>query len=857
MRIWKRWIVGLVVTVLAILPATPVFGAQRVATTGIVAAEPSGWHYCSPGEPETRPKITVEILAAARGVTTTSSPYAFINNNAHDVTFPYALTKSATEASDKSIGATMKVSGEVVEAAINAGYVQHVASTTSESAGATLVVKAGTTGWVQGFALFLQTAARIKIERVDVAYFLGLYWCKRVEQTIIEGVRIPQVAALCAWSSPQTKCNLSQLANGGSRGGQPAWGGGNTPPPGPQPVTSVNGLADGTLLTTTDTGRVYKMVGGAPIWQATCDDGICSGTSRPTTQAVINAGPATPRNASTVIDQRGRIFLFVGGAPIWQDSCAAPVSCGSPVKVSNWSVDARDHMNEVPADGHLVQAKAGTVDLPVAVTIGGALVTFASPQEIIDAGYGTDWAGRVVAISSASYNHLGFIPPDGTLVQGTSGGTSTPVAAIVGGARINFASPQEVIDAGHGTNWASKVRAVPTRHFNLMPTVPSDGTLIQGSVGSTPVAAIIGTARVNFATPQEVIDAGFGTDWASKVRAIPARAFNDVPTQIIDGTRIKNGTSTSQAAVVGGAKVPFTSMEELEGAGYGDRPLWTVPSRVWDALPVKIADGTRIRKAGSTSQAAIVGDAKVPFTSMEELEGAGYGNAPLSVVPARVWDALSNDIKDGTRIQEAGAASQAAIVGGAKVPFTSMEELEGAGYADKPLYLLPPRVWDALSTRIADGTRLKDAGSASQAAVVGGARVDFVSEQEVIDAGYNGKPMQVIPNRVWKALPTRIADGTRLKDAGSASQAAVVGGARVDFVSEQEVIDAGYNGKVMQVIPNRVWKALPTQIADGTYVKSPGSASVWLINGGRKTAAQQSSNVQVIPTRVLDAIPSS
>ncbi|GGP12820.1 hypothetical protein GCM10012278_62120 [Nonomuraea glycinis] len=751
----------------------------------------------------------------------------------------------------------MKVSGEVVEAAINAGYVQHVASTTSESAGATLVVKAGTTGWVQGFALFLQTAARIKIERVDVAYFLGLYWCKRVEQTIIEGVRIPQVAALCAWSSPQTKCNLSQLANGGSRGGQPAWGGGNTPPPGPQPVTSVNGLADGTLLTTTDTGRVYKMVGGAPIWQATCDDGICSGTSRPTTQAVINAGPATPRNASTVIDQRGRIFLFVGGAPIWQDSCAAPVSCGSPVKVSNWSVDARDHMNEVPADGHLVQAKAGTVDLPVAVTIGGALVTFASPQEIIDAGYGTDWAGRVVAISSASYNHLGFIPPDGTLVQGTSGGTSTPVAAIVGGARINFASPQEVIDAGHGTNWASKVRAVPTRHFNLMPTVPSDGTLIQGSVGSTPVAAIIGTARVNFATPQEVIDAGFGTDWASKVRAIPARAFNDVPTQIIDGTRIKNGTSTSQAAVVGGAKVPFTSMEELEGAGYGDRPLWTVPSRVWDALPVKIADGTRIRKAGSTSQAAIVGDAKVPFTSMEELEGAGYGNAPLSVVPARVWDALSNDIKDGTRIQEAGAASQAAIVGGAKVPFTSMEELEGAGYADKPLYLLPPRVWDALSTRIADGTRLKDAGSASQAAVVGGARVDFVSEQEVIDAGYNGKPMQVIPNRVWKALPTRIADGTRLKDAGSASQAAVVGGARVDFVSEQEVIDAGYNGKVMQVIPNRVWKALPTQIADGTYVKSPGSASVWLINGGRKTAAQQSSNVQVIPTRVLDAIPSS
>ncbi len=802
MRIWKRWIVGLVVTLTAILPATPVFGAQRVAAAGTVTAEPSGWHLCSQSDMNNlTPKVTVEILSAARSVTTTSSPYAFVNNNDHDVLFPYSIVRSATQASDTTIGGTMQLSGKIVEATINAGYLQHVASTTSESAGATLLVKARSTGWVQGFAIFTQVAARVIIKRVDLVYFLGAPWCRRVEQTIIQGARIPQVAALCAWSYPQQKCDLSQIGNGGSRGGQPAWNGGSKPPAGPQPVTSVHGLADGTLLTTTDSGRVYKMVGGAPIWQATCDDGICSGTPRPTTQAVIDAGPARPRNASTVIDQRGRIFLFVGGAPIWQDSCAAPVACGSPVKVSNWSVDARDHMNEVPADGHLVQAKAGTVDLPVAVTIGGALVTFASPQEIIDAGYGTDWAGRVVAISSDSYNHLGFIPPDGTLIQGAGGGAPTPVAAIVGGARINFASPQEVIDAGHGTNWASKVRAVPTRHFNLMPTVPADGTLIQGSVGSTPVAAIIGAARVNFASPQEVIDAGFGTDWASKVRAVPQRAFNDVPTQIMDGTRIKNGASTSQAAVVGGAKVPFTSMEELNGSGYGDRPLWTVPSRTWDALPVKIADGTRIRKAGSTSQAAIVGGAKVPFTSMEELEGAGYGDAPMFVVPARVWDALPNVIKDGTRIQAVGAPSQAAIVGGAKVPFTSMEELQGAGYADKPLHLLPPRVWDA--------------------------------------------------------LPTRIADGTRLKDAGSASQAAVVGGARVDFANEQEVADAGYNGKVMQVIPNRAWKALPTQIADGTYVKSPGSASVWLINGGRKTAAQQSSNVQVIPTRVLDAIPSS
>jgi hypothetical protein len=392
-------------------------------------------------------------------------------------------------------------------------------------------------------------------------------------------------------------------------------------------------------------------------------------------------------------------------------------------------------MNQAPADGTLVQAKEGTTDLPVAMTLGGSLVPFNNPQEVIDVGQGADWASRVVAISGGSYNRIGFIPSDGTLIQGTGGGISTPVAAIVGGARINYASPQELVDAGFGTDWASKVRAVPTRHFNLMPTVPSDGTLIQGSVGSTPVAAIIGTARVNFGSPQEVIDAGFGTDWASKVRAIPERAFSALPIQIMDGTRIKNGASTSQAVVVGGAKMPFASIEELNGSGYGDRPVWTVPSRTWDALPEKIADGTRIKNAGSAAQAAIIGRAKVPFASIEELNAAGYGDDPLYVVPARVWNELPNDIGDGTRIGKAGNTAQGAVVGGAKVPFSTIEELEGAGYVDKPLHILPPRVWDALPEQIGDGTRVVKAGSTSEGAIVGGAKVEFHSMDELVASG--------------------------------------------------------------------------------------------------------------------------
>jgi hypothetical protein len=601
-----------------------------------------------------------------------------------------------------------------------------------------------------GWAEYRQYVHRLHmwIARIDYSEKfreIGMFpgeWCRDKTRVSTYYTKSPLGQINCL-SGPGQAAGCGYGSGGG--GGQPPGGGTSPAPPGPTPVTDVRGLADGTLLLAKDTGRVYKMVGGAPVWQATCADGICGTAPRPTTQAVINAGPAIPRDGSSAIDQRGHIYIFVGGSPLHQESCAAPVSCGSPVKVSDWSIDARDHMNDKVADGSLVQAKAGDTDLPVSVTVGRSLVPFASPQEVIDAGYGANWRERVVAITANSYNKIGFMPVDGTLIQGAAGGTSTPVGMITGGAVIPFANPQEVIDAGFGTDWASKVRGVPARYFNALPGTPHDGTLIQGSNGATPVAAIVGTARVNFASPQEVIDAGFGTDWGSKVRAVPARFFNALPTQIFDGTRIAKAGSTSEGAIVGGANVPFHSMAELTASGYGDRPRQVIPARVWDGLPTQIADGTRIKDADSPSQAA--------------------------------------------------------IVGGAKIPFISMDELTQTGYADKP--------------------------------------------------------MRVVPGRVWNALPTQIADGTRIAKTGATSEAAIVGRARIDFHTMAELQAAGYGGKLRQVIPARVWDGLTTDIADGTYVKSPDSAAVWLVNGGRRTPASQSRGVQVIPTRVLDAIPAA
>ncbi|MEV0196781.1 hypothetical protein [Nonomuraea sp. NPDC050691] len=385
------------------------------------------------------------------------------------------------------------------------------------------------------------------------------------------------------------------------------------------------------------------------------------------------------------------MYVFVGGAPLWQESCDAPVSCGTPVKVPNWSIDARDHMNRVPADGNLVQTKAGTVDLPVAMTVGGALIPFASPQEVIDVGQGGDWGQRVVAISAGSYNLLGFSPADGTLVHGTGGGVSGPVAMAVGGAFIPFANVQELIDVGQGDNWASRVRAIPLRAFDAHPRVPSDSVLFQGTGGgaSAPVAALVGGARVNFASPQEIIDSGYGTDWLSKVRAIPLRAFSEIRDDLpIDGTLVQ-AQGTPVAAVIGNARVNFANPQEVVDSGYSAdwQPLVRIiPARVFNAMPTKIADGTRLRKAGSSSQSGIIGGARVDFHSMAELEAAGYGPRPTQTVPARVWDGLTTRIADGTYVKSPDSAQVWLVSGGSRTPASQSSGVQ----------VIPARVLEAI-----------------------------------------------------------------------------------------------------------------------------------------------------------------
>jgi hypothetical protein len=113
----------------------------------------------------------------------------------------------------------------------------------------------------------------------------------------------------------------------------------------------------------------------------------------------------------------------------------------------------------------------------------------------------------------------------------------------------------------------------------------------------------------------------------------------------------------------------------------------------------------------------------------------------------------------------------------------------------------------------------------------------------------------VLTIRVWNAMSTRIVDGTRLKQASSPTQAGVIGGARIDFASPEELKAAGFDTRPMWILPDRVWNAMSTTITDGTLIRTPAATTVWRIVGGRRVVTTGTGAVWIVAQRVADAIP--
>lgn len=112
-------------------------------------------------------------------------------------------------------------------------------------------------------------------------------------------------------------------------------------------------LANGSFVRAVENGRVYRMVGRAPLWLSTCVDG-CVGLAH-TAQSVIDQLPKVPaKGAFLRAAETGRVYRVAGGAPLWLSTCVD--GCAGRVNVNQWTVNTLDHLRAYPADGTLLLA---------------------------------------------------------------------------------------------------------------------------------------------------------------------------------------------------------------------------------------------------------------------------------------------------------------------------------------------------------------------------------------------------------------------------------------------------------------------------------------------------------------------
>ncbi|GAA5197383.1 hypothetical protein GCM10023322_68510 [Rugosimonospora acidiphila] len=399
--------------------------------------------------------------------------------------------------------------------------------------------------------------------------------------------------------------------------------------PAPQPVTSVVGLADGTLLATTDTHRIYKMVGGAPVWQSTCAGSICAGTPRPTTQAVINAGPATPKDGATLVDEQGDIYKFVGGAPIHLSECA--VGCGTPVLVSTWSVAALEHMRPYPADGSTLVDEQGDIYK----FVGGAPIRLAS------CAVGCGSPVSITTWSVSALEHMQPYPVDGSTLKDEQG----QIFKFVGGAPIHLAT----CAAGCGTPVPITTWSVST--LEHMQPYPVDGSTLKDEQGQ--IFKFVGGAPIHLAT----CAAGCGTP--VPITTWSVSNIDHMRPYPLDGSTLKD----EQGQIfkfAGGAPIHLASCV----VGCGEQ----VPVTTWSVanldhmLPFP-ADGTTIRdEVGDTFK--FVHGAPIHLTSCSVSCGA-----PVAISGASIADLdhmLATPADGATAETESGAVYK--FGGGSPLP---------------------------------------------------------------------------------------------------------------------------------------------------------------------------------------------
>lgn len=255
---------------------------------------------------------------------------------------------------------------------------------------------------------------------------------------------------------------------------------------GPQPTTTLPAAqfdalraqpADNAIVRGSRSGEIYRMVGGAPIYQSSCEPG-CDPHVNIDDAAIANAGAGGvwnhiarhPGDAATArAVETGRVYKSLGGAFVYLYTCDP--GCGTPASVNQGTIDAIGgtgafrFLRKHPADGATLRAVETGRIYKIA---GGAPIYLNS----CDAGCGLPVGLNQRAVDEGGLGALRTLPLDGTTLRAADTGR---IYKVVGGTAFWLST----CDAGCGTPVTVMQAIIDSNGDGHLRPSPLDGTTVR------------------------------------------------------------------------------------------------------------------------------------------------------------------------------------------------------------------------------------------------------------------------------------------------------------------------------------------------------------------------------------------
>jgi hypothetical protein len=455
------------------------------------------------------------------------------------------------------------------------------------------------------------------------------------------------------------------------------------------------GFVDGTFVRLRDNGQVYRIAGGAPIYVSSWSVFGGPQLTIPVSATDLAALPAMPADGTFIRGaQTGEVFRIAGGAPVYVSTWSAFGAAQPTIAVDQAAIDNAGrgdvwrHLNAVPMDGTLISATQTGEVFRIA---GGAPIyvsnwaSIGGPQPTV----GVDtWS---VDNAGSAITHLNAVPTNGTLIRDSTG----RVFVVAGGAPIylsNWASiggpqPTVGVDAWSVDNAGSN----PSIHLNSMPT---EGTFLRGVPGGkvyeikggAPIYisdwSQVGGPQPTTAVDQYTIDHAGGVPPFNHLNAPPSSKA--AVTRVAGPTRIATATAVSQLAFPrpgsAGAVVLARSddfPDALTGgpiAAKVDGPLLLTNPRALDPethaeLQRVLASGHTVYLLGGTSAVsdAVASTVQSLGYSVSRIAGANRFATAVAVAkamgdPSAVFEATGLNYPDALTAVPAAVISRGAIL---------------------------------------------------------------------------------------------------------------------------------------------------------------------------------------------------